>query len=174
VCAIGFLYFHYGIYQYDKLNQKTPIRINRLTGETSLLSDDGVWMNKNDISKQHQLELEEELKKNDVPTVSLIAFIPDADIPSTGSKYDRVRARKEIEVTKGQSVTIDTAIQNVDIWWKNFDKDAIKITFNGHDLDSSDSSLEGNYFYPQLTFNTGENQIVVKTSRGTYKYTIIY
>lgn len=183
LCMIAFLFFHYGIYRYDKLNQKTPIRINRFTGETWLLNDNGVWMNKDDISKMHeeeenlkQLAREEEIKKKDVPTVSLIPLIENVNTSDTDSQYDEIRKvlLEVIDINEGQTVIINTPVQKVNIWWKNYDKDTIKITINGHEVGNNESTLEGNYFYPQVKFNSGENEFELQTSRGTYKYFVNY
>ncbi|WP_438351566.1 hypothetical protein ACP8HI_13545 [Paenibacillus sp. FA6] len=40
IAAFG-LFIYPGIYKYDKLNQKFPVKINRLTGETQVLYNDG-------------------------------------------------------------------------------------------------------------------------------------
>lgn len=60
-----------GMYKYDKMDQKWPVRINRLTGETEVLIPEGwVPLGKAGVGQQEQNEPvdvpEEELKKIDL------------------------------------------------------------------------------------------------------------
>ncbi len=46
------IFIYPGIYKYDKLNQNLPVKINRFTGETQVLYNDG-WKNINNISDKN-------------------------------------------------------------------------------------------------------------------------
>ncbi|MNO45394.1 hypothetical protein D3C76_356600 [compost metagenome] len=64
------LFIYPGIYKYDKLNQKYPVKINRFTGKTHVLYHDG-WadMNGYDVAEtrmeQYKKEIEESISKQD-------------------------------------------------------------------------------------------------------------
>ncbi|MCM3629795.1 hypothetical protein M3194_20865 [Paenibacillus glycanilyticus] len=173
--GLVFLYLVLGLYRYDNLNQ-TPVKINRITGETWLLSDAGVWMNHNAIEEQKKANEEADVKMKDIPKISLIPLIENLDIYPTDSQS--VKARKVqnniIYVGEGATATIDAAVQKLDIWWDNYNIDTIRITINGRDLGASETTIDGNYFYSNVEFNSGVNQIVIQTSRGTYKYFVKY
>lgn len=50
ICAFG-VFIYPGLYRYDKLDQKYPVMINRITGETKVLSG-GVWETVGNVDAQ--------------------------------------------------------------------------------------------------------------------------
>ncbi len=60
ICAFG-LFVSPGLYKYDKLNQKYPVKINRLTGKTTILYTNGVW--ETATSNEEDLKQFEEYKQ---------------------------------------------------------------------------------------------------------------
>lgn len=188
IAVVIILYLHYGIYSYDKLNQKTPIRINRFTGETWLLGDDGIWRNNAEIElqkkeaeeasiRQEQEANEAELRKKDVPVVYYLKRqdeIPEVKKTKTYStRLDALNAyeaaRSEIELDG--SINVDMEVNDFEIHWANFDKDELRVTLNGEKLTQYDlDTTVGVYTFKDLSFLHGDNVIEITTSLGKYKY----
>jgi len=111
VLIISFGIFIYpGLYKYDKFNQKYPVKINRLTGQTQILSVNG-WADvggydsaadkmeqyKNEISEL--LSVQNEKIKNDVLSsirVELDSIKESYISNSEASEFDGVRNRNKI------------------------------------------------------------------------------
>ncbi|WP_435921278.1 hypothetical protein [Paenibacillus sp. DYY-L-2] len=111
VCIAAFgLFIYPGVYKYDKLNQKYPVKINRITGETQVLYSDG-WRNmdgydgaakamenyKNEI-EQMISEQNEEITNNVLESIQGQLEIIKQNVISTpvseqSSEYDAVRNR---------------------------------------------------------------------------------
>lgn len=174
------LYFHYGIYKYDKLDQKTPVRINRFTGQTWLLNDEGVWLNKKDIAaqakaaadkaeQQTRLIKEQEIKAKDVPLVVLSS--KKENFKPTGSKYDSIRGSILLTLDQDHTSYIDNPIQLMVVTWENWSKDSMVVTVNDSEVTDVDLGKE-NFIY-SVTFHDGKNNVSVKTSTATYSYDVI-
>lgn len=65
ICIVSFGLFVYpGMYKYDKLNQKYPVKINRITGTTEVLTLKG-WQDAEsyDAAKNEMLEYKQDISK---------------------------------------------------------------------------------------------------------------
>lgn len=51
ICAFG-LFVYPGLYKYDKLEQKYPVKINRITGETQILNHEGSWIKSGNVEAE--------------------------------------------------------------------------------------------------------------------------
>lgn len=116
ICIAAFgLFIYPGIYKYDKLNQKYPVKINRITGETQVLYSDG-WRNmdgydgaaqamehyKNEI-EQLISEQNEEITNNVLRSVqgqleTIKQDVISQPVLEQSSKYDVVRNRDKTNV----------------------------------------------------------------------------
>lgn len=115
IIAFG-IFIYPGIYKYDKLNQKYPVQINRLTGETKVLTHNG-WQDVNDFDsaadkmEQYKNEIEQMISaQNEEIKLSVL---------------DEVR--KEIENAKNEVVsTTSTKINTGETFTLNDSTDRVK------------------------------------------------
>ncbi|MCT2196193.1 hypothetical protein M3G15_13705, partial [Paenibacillus sp. p3-SID1389] len=120
IAAFG-LFIYPGLYKYDKLQQKYPVKINRITGETQVLFNDG-WRKMDGYDgavqamEHYKREIEQMISdQNDRITSSVLAEVKSQleiikqDISnqttSETSVFENVRNRNEVsdeENTKSQ------------------------------------------------------------------------
>lgn len=172
VIVIGFfLYLHYGIYEYDKLNQKTPVRINRFTGETELLQNDGSWKTSEELKKDKEKQkaiLEQAAKKADEnapPEVSFRRYVHKGEFKSI-LDVKRITTALSINYTNYAKST-DSYIS---ISWRTWMTDNITVTLNGTEIEDEDPVKE--YFRKRIILKSGSNTLNVTLRGKTYSYEI--
>lgn len=97
IAAFG-LFIYPGMYKYDKLNQKYPVQINRITGETKVLTADG-WK---DVSNFDSAADQMELYKQEIEKM-----IADQNEVIKSSVIEEVRS--EIENAKNEFISASAA-----------------------------------------------------------------
>lgn len=86
ILVLIFIFVYPTIYRYDKLDQKVPIRINRITGKTEMFSADG-WKEPDDGSKANASAIKFQSGEIDLKQKSF--KIGDLEIRKINlSKYD--------------------------------------------------------------------------------------
>ncbi|MEK5479887.1 hypothetical protein NYE70_23600 [Paenibacillus sp. FSL R5-0407] len=105
--ALIFVFVYPGVYKYDKLNQKYPVKINRFTGKTQILYSDG-WADVSEYNSidtkldQQKQEIEELITKQEDRIVSdvlsrvqneLNFTMPNTEDQNSTSDFDAVRNR---------------------------------------------------------------------------------
>ncbi|MBD7971096.1 hypothetical protein [Paenibacillus gallinarum] len=95
LCIVAFGIFVYPtMYKYDKLEQKYPVMINRITGETKTLTDTG-WTNANDynIATEEMEEFKEQIMKE----ISLQREnIKNETIKTLYDEIDAIREKQDV------------------------------------------------------------------------------
>ncbi|MBA9088647.1 hypothetical protein FHR92_005165 [Fontibacillus solani] len=86
------LFIYPGIYKYDKLNQKYPVKINRFTGNTQVLYPDG-WADMSGYDtaetrmEQYKKEIEESISKQDERIRSSVLADIESELESIKVNY---------------------------------------------------------------------------------------
>jgi hypothetical protein len=95
------LFIYPTVYEFDKLDQKYPVKINRLTGNASILTGNG-WVSSSDYDKanetmlEYKREIEEKISnQSDEISKSIIAEITDDIIFDVESQLDIVKSEIE-------------------------------------------------------------------------------
>ncbi|MEK3747881.1 hypothetical protein NYE25_06525 [Paenibacillus sp. FSL E2-8871] len=120
ICIVSFGIFIYpGIYKYDKLDQKFPVMINRITGETKILFSDS-WSTVGNIDAQ--LSEFESYKKEILETMnSQNEQIKESVLESVQAELDQVKNQlisetaSEPNPTYEDGTSVFDAVRNSDI-----------------------------------------------------------
>jgi uncharacterized protein YfkK (UPF0435 family) len=125
ICIVTFgLFIYPGLYKYDKLNQKLPVKINRITGSTQILTQKG-WQDaedydaaKDELSAFKQDIYEQIMDQNEDIKQEVLAEIKEQledvkndvinETNSTTSKYDDLREDMGIKTNAEQSISKET------------------------------------------------------------------
>ncbi|WP_156088546.1 hypothetical protein [Mycobacterium tuberculosis] len=147
ICLFG-IFVYPTMYKYDKLDQKYPVKINRITGETTVLTGKG-WQNAEDYSSAaeemlsykediiNKIDLQnEEIKNQVIEEIKSQIDEIKSDVTSTemtsGELYDAIREKRGLNVTsdevgtEDQSVNAEEINRNTDAFTMGDTKETVK------------------------------------------------
>lgn len=137
-----------GLYKYDKLDQSLPVKINRITGDTKILTLNG-WQDANDYD--YALDLFSEYKQQ----------VIDAMQKQNDSIVDSVLNSVSVELEKAKDEILNTnTTKTINPTYEDgtsvFDADRTELNIN---FSNDDANV--------LKFGLGDTKETVKKSMGT-------
>ena len=164
ICLFG-IFIYPTMYKYDKLNQKIPVKINRITGETEILHLDGYWIKAGD--SENELRKFEEYKQQIYETMEnqnetikqevLAAIREELELIKEKQASIDTRPGNKIAEPEVQQVNVDNLRGNVNTFSIGDSKEIVELVMGVPDTIGGDSSFEyWMYGYSTVNFTDGK------------------